>query len=112
MIKGIPAAPGIAIGPIYRCSMKKSKLKKSFKALPMNRSAFMPPSNAPGQLITLHKQMLQAASTSEAAIFEVHLEILDDPDLLDAVLARINKQQSAARAWQATIDARAQAMAS
>ncbi len=41
----------------------------------------------------------------------MHLEILEDPDLLDAVLVRINQQQSAAHAWQATIDARAKVMA-
>ncbi len=41
----------------------------------------------------LRKQMLARGAASEADIFDVHLEILDDPDLLDAVLAKINSQQ-------------------
>jgi phosphocarrier protein FPr len=47
--------------------------------------------------------MLKSTSANEAAIFEVYLEILDDPDLLDAVPARIDKQQSAAQAWRAMV---------
>lgn len=56
--------------------------------------------------------MQQQKASSEAAIFDVHLEILDDPELLDAVLARIRQQQSAALAWQTAIEARAETIAS
>ena len=55
--------------------------------------------------------MVQSAGAGEAAIFEAHQEILDDPDLLEGVLERIGRQQSAARAWQATIDSRAKTLA-
>ena len=112
MIKGIPAAPGIAIGPIYRLQHEEIEIEEEFQGVADEQSRLHAAiERARIQLATLHKQMLQSASTSEAAIFEAHLEILDDPDLLDAVLARINKQQSAARAWQGAIDVRAQAMA-
>ncbi len=112
MIKGIPAAPGIAIGPIYRLQHEEIEIEEEFQGVADEQKRLHAAiERARIQLATLHKQMLQAASTSEAAIFEAHLEILDDPDLLDAVLARINKQQSAARAWQGAIDVRAQAMA-
>lgn len=112
MIKGIPAAPGIAIGPIYRLQHEEIVIEEDFQGVTTEQNRLHAAiERARIQLATLHKQMLQTASTSEAAIFEAHLEILDDPDLLDAVLARINKQQCAARAWQAAIDVRAQAMA-
>ena len=112
MIKGIPAAPGIAIGPIYRLQHEEIEIEEEFQGVTDEQNRLHAAiERARIQLATLHKQMLQSASTSEAAIFEAHLEILDDPDLLDAVLARINKQQSAARAWQGAIDVRAQAMA-
>ena len=55
--------------------------------------------------------MLAQKASSEAAIFDVHLELLDDVELLDAVLEKINQQQSAALAWQSTIDARAEIVA-
>lgn len=112
MLKGIPAAPGIAIGPIYRLQHEEIKIEEAFQGVSAEQERLHKASErARAQLTTLHKQMLQSASASEAAIFEAHLEILDDPDLLDAVLERINKGQSAARAWRAAIDARAQAMA-
>jgi len=66
---------------------------------------------ARAQLTILHNQLLSSNAASEAAIFDVHLELLDDAELLDAVLLKISKQQSAGRAWQTTIEARAQTIA-
>ena len=112
VIKGIPAAPGIAIGPIYHLQHEEITIDETFRGASVEEEALQKAlDRARGQLVTLHKQMVQSTSASEAAIFEVHQEILEDPDLLDAVLERIHKQQNAARAWQVTIDARAKAMA-
>jgi multiphosphoryl transfer protein len=112
MIKGIPAAPGIAIGPIYRLQHEEIDIEEDFQGITEEQARLNTAiERARIQLATLHQKMLQSASTSEAAIFEAHLEILDDPELLDAVLARIEKEQSAARAWQGAIDVRAKAMA-
>lgn len=112
MLKGIPAAPGIAIGPIYLLQHEEIEIEETFQGATAEQERLQKAiERARAQLIALHKKMLKSTSASEAAIFEVHLEILDDPDLLDTVLDRINKQQSAAQAWRATIDARAQAMA-
>ncbi|MDX1414648.1 MAG: phosphoenolpyruvate--protein phosphotransferase [Candidatus Promineifilaceae bacterium] len=112
MLRGIPAAPGIAIGPIYRLQHEEIEIDETFQSVSAEQDRLQKAiEKARGQLIVLHKQMMKSAAASEAAIFEVHQEILEDPDLLDAVLAKIEKQQSAAHAWQSTIDARAQAMA-
>mgnify|MGYP002713038634 CR=1 FL=1 len=112
MLKGIPAAPGIAIGPIYRLQHEEIEIEEDFQGVSDEQIRLKAAiERARIQLATLHQKMLQTASTSEAAIFEAHLEILDDPELLDGVLTRIEKQQSAARAWQGAIDVRAQAMA-
>lgn len=106
------AAPGIAIGPIYLLQHEEIEIEEAFQGATAEQERLQKAiERARGQLIALHKKMLKSTSASEAAIFEVHLKILDDPDLLDAVLARIDKQQSAAQAWRATIDARAQVMA-
>ena len=112
MIKGIAAAPGIAIGPIHRLQHEEIKIEETFQGVSAEENRLNKAiERARAQLNSLHKQMMQTAGASEAAIFEAHLEIIDDPDLLEAVLEKINKQQSAALAWQTTIDARAQAMA-
>jgi phosphocarrier protein FPr len=112
MLKGIPAAPGIAIGPIYLLQHEEIEIEETFQGVSAEEGRLQKAiERARGQLIVLTKQMMKSAAASEAAIFEVHQEILEDPDLLDAVLARIEKKQSAAQAWQTTIDARANAMA-
>jgi phosphocarrier protein FPr len=112
-LKGIPAAPGIAIGPIYQLKRSEIVVAEENCDNPVTEQARLKDAveKARGQLVLLHKQLLSSNAASEAGIFEVHLELLDDADLLDTVLAKIEKQQSAGRAWQTTIEGRAQAIA-
>lgn len=112
VLRGIAGAPGIAIGPIFQLRQETLELVDTLGTVPEEEArlgaALM---QAREQLATLHKQMLQGAAAKEAAIFEVHMEILEDGDLLDAVLAAIRQGSSAARAWQSTIESRAKAVA-
>ena len=112
-VKGIPAAPGIAIGPVFQWKRAEILVEETFVGASEEQNRLQQAiEHARGQLSTLRTQMLSQTTDSEAAIFDVHLEILDDPDLLDAVLVKIEENMNAAQAWQATIDARAQQMAS
>ena len=63
------------------------------------------------ELTELHQQMTAKKLGNEAAIFEAHKELLDDPELMEAVQARVTKGQSSLKAWKATVDERAQAIA-
>ena len=111
-IKGIAAAPGIAIGPVYQFKQSELEIEETFTGSSEEQTRLQEAiERARGQLATLRKQMLARAAAAEADIFDVHLEILDDPDLLDAVLDKINAKQTAAQAWQAIIDARAKMVA-
>ena len=111
-IRGIPAAPGIAIGPVFQFKKKELDIEETFASSSEEETRLQEAiEHARGQLAALRQQMLARKATEEAAIFDVHLEILDDPDLLDSVLVRINQRQGAAQAWQATIDARAKLVA-
>ncbi len=111
-IKGIPAAPGIAIGPVYQLTQSELEIEETFASCSEEQTRLQEAiERARGQLTALRKQMLTRVAAAEADIFDVHLEILDDPDLLDGVLAKINAEQSAAQAWQTTIDARAKLVA-
>ncbi len=65
---------------------------------------------ARAQLVTLRERLQQTAE-SEAAIFEVHHEILADPDLLELVHAKIAEQLGAAAAWLFAINERAAELA-
>jgi len=112
LTRGIPAAPGFGIGPIFRLERAKLTVDETFTSANQERALLQQAlEGAKGQLRQLHAQLLGQAVASEAAIFEVHLEILEDPDLLDAVYANIDKQKNAAHAWQTAIETRAKAMA-
>ncbi|MBE2202219.1 MAG: phosphoenolpyruvate--protein phosphotransferase [Anaerolinea sp.] len=112
LIRGIAAAPGIAIGPIFQLRHAEVTFTETFGGASAEETRLQTAiEQARGQLAALHQQMLTRSATNEAAIFDVHLEILDDPDLLDTVLGKISQQQPAAQAWQSTIEARAKLIA-
>ncbi len=112
LIRGIPAAPGIGIGPVYRLERAKLVVAEAFAGISQERALLQQAFEAARQqLAKLRVQMFNQAAASEAAIFDVHLEILEDPELLEAVYAKIEQQYNAAQAWQAAIEARAAVMA-
>ncbi|MBI5567948.1 MAG: HPr family phosphocarrier protein, partial [Chloroflexi bacterium] len=109
LIKGIPAAPGIGIGPTYLLQHAVLTVDETFTNAANERARLNDAlEQAKVQLTALHDQM-KVTAASEAAIFDAHLEILDDPDLLDSVQQRIDQQASVSRAWQASIEERAKA---
>lgn len=112
LIRGIAAAPGIAIGPIFQLKHAEVTITETFSGASAEETRLLEAiEQARGQLTTVRQQMLTRTAASEAAIFDVHLEILDDPDLLDTVLGHIAQQRPAAQAWQTAIEARAALMA-
>lgn len=114
-IQGIAAAPGIVYGPVHHLQTAQLTIEETFAGSSEEQNRLQTAiEQARGQLQALKQQMLVSLgdhSAAEAAIFDVHLEILDDPDLLESVMAKIKQQQPAAQAWQTTIDARAKAVA-
>jgi len=113
MIKGIPAAPGLAIGPLFQLKRSELTIVEEESGSPSEEQARLQGAieKARIQLMLLHNQMQSGSAQNEAAIFEVHLELLDDAELLDAILEKIQKGSSAAQAWQSTIETRAQTIA-
>ncbi len=107
-LAGIPASPGIAIGPVVHYRLQPvevverqvddpqaewQRLQKAIRA-------------AREEIQTLHRQAAAQIGDYEAAIFEAHLLFLDDPALLDAAQERLFEQQvNAEAAWQAEVEA-------
>jgi phosphocarrier protein FPr len=112
-VRGIPAAPGIAIGPVFQLRYSEIVLVEEEAGDPLKEETRLREAieKARLQLERLHAQLMSGTAASEAAIFDVHLELIDDAELLEAVLGKIHKQQSAPRAWQSVIESRAQAIA-
>ena len=112
LLRGIPAAPGIAIGPVFHFTRSEISVTETFSTASAEETRLQEAiEQARGQLITLRQQMRLHQAANEAAIFDVHLEILDDPELFEDVLGKINQQQPAAQAWQTSIETRANLMA-
>ncbi len=112
VLHGIAGAPGIAIGPAFQLRQDALEVTDALGTAPEEEARLAAALvQARKQLASLHERMLQGAAAKEAAIVEVHLELLEDSDLLDAVLVGIRQGAGAARAWQSTIESRAQAVA-
>ncbi len=113
LVKGISAAPGVAIGPIFQLKRSEIVIVEEDGGDPLKEEKRLREAieKARAQLVLLHTQLLSSNAASEAAIFDVHLELIDDPEILEAVLGKIQKRQSAPRAWQSVIEARAEVIA-
>ncbi len=112
VIKGIGAAPGIAVGPVFHFQHIELDLDAPETLAREGQIGLAEAlATARAQLLALHQQMTEKKLGAEAAIFEAHSELLDDPELVDAVQLRLESGASLVKAWKATIDERAEAIA-
>ena len=103
---GIPASPGVAIGPVaqYRPRLPEVTVREIQDAGAEWARLATAVQSARQEIQQLHKQAVLQVGAGEAAIFEAHLLFLDDPDVLDASRARIDQEKiNAEAAWQQTI---------
>lgn len=108
-IQGIPAAPGIAIGPLYRFQRAQIEIQETTSTDPAREKKQLQTAiqTIQAELKQLHAQLLRRAGAGEAAIFEAHQAILEDEDLIEGVLGQIEAGRSAAQAWQERVEATA-----
>jgi len=108
VIRGVPGAPGIAIGPLFQFRESEIVVKDKAADPAQERedllSAFR---TAQADLEDLHRDMIRRVGESEAEIFGAHLEMLDDPELVKAALNKIDQGQAAAAAWKEVTEASA-----
>jgi phosphocarrier protein FPr len=107
VIKGVGAAPGIAVGPIFHYQHVELDIEKVEPVLGMEEALKC----AKEQLTELHRKMTEKKLGAEAAIFEAHRELLDDPELLQIVDAHVKAGKSSLKAWKSAIDEQAAAIA-
>ncbi|MFM8321843.1 MAG: phosphoenolpyruvate--protein phosphotransferase [Chloroflexota bacterium] len=102
-----PVAEGIAFGPFYRYQPPlppipdgpAQDVDAEWRRL---QAAIHGVEQALGQR---RRQLLSVSGEAEAAIFDAHRLILEDPDLLAQVRRRITEsRQNAAQAWNAALD--------
>lgn len=108
--RGIPASPGVAIGPVvqYRPRLPEVQTWQIENSAAENRRLETAVQSASQEIKILHTQAIAQVGANEAAIFEAHLLFLADPDLIEAAKAHIRKQQiNAEAAWQQAFHAAA-----
>ncbi|MDR2141709.1 MAG: phosphoenolpyruvate--protein phosphotransferase [Deltaproteobacteria bacterium] len=110
---GVPASPGLAVGPIFQLRALDIQLVQDGQGPEIERPALEAALEAArAKLTELEKTTRLTADPGKAAIFAAHQELLADPDLLEAAWAAIGQGRSAAYAWRESYAAQAQTLAS
>ena len=102
-LKGIPASPGVAIGPaaLYRPRPPEVVARAIDDAAGEWRRLRAAVDTARDEIDALHRRAVAQVGADEAAIFEAHLLFLQDPLLVEATRDRIYSEKiNAEAAWQ------------
>jgi len=80
-LQGVGAAPGIAIGPIFQFQRMEVAIDEASDSLVISWERLQDAlARAREQLNSLNHQMIDKGLKAEAAIFDAHLELLDDTE--------------------------------
>jgi phosphoenolpyruvate-protein phosphotransferase (PTS system enzyme I) len=104
VLRGIPAAPGIAIGPARIRDTGSGGVRQPCDDRPGTEQLESAIRRARAQLQSLVERITAAAGPEEAAIFRAHLLMLDDPLLLNSVQAGIRGGHDAGSAVESAIE--------
>jgi phosphocarrier protein FPr len=111
-IAGIPASPGIAIGPLQQFRRGKIVVAATAKDPTHERTRLQQAIEAARvELDALYHEVKDRAGADKAQIFKAHEEFLDDPDLVEDALGRIDAGHSAGWAWREAFEHRADTVA-
>ncbi|MGD8552257.1 MAG: phosphoenolpyruvate--protein phosphotransferase, partial [Anaerolineales bacterium] len=99
-LKGIPASPGIAIGPVYQLVQHDLEVKRHQVEDPQAEIDRLERAlkEAKAQIKELQEKAEQEATTEEAAIFEAHAMFLEDPAIVDTAHQLIQDEKVNAEA--------------
>ena len=105
--KPIPTAPGVGVGPAWSPRLAPIDLTGIEAGEPTVEWSGLTASIAAVRrsVSQVRARAVREVGEAEAAIFDAHLLLLDDADLLDDVRRRVDGGQSAAAAWSAATDA-------
>ena len=99
-IAGVRAAPGLAIGPAFRLSQPPIQLAPVSGDPGEERAAL---DRALAAVRTELVRQAAAAGAAERDILCAHLELLDDPELVEPARTAVAAGQGAGAAWRATL---------
>lgn len=111
--KGVSSSPGLALGRVFQLRRHEYEIP-SEGGTPSQERQLLDRiiGQAQGELQHLQETLSSEASPEKAAIFAAHLELLNDPDLVDKAHSKILKGATAAQAWKESYTAQAERLAS
>ena len=86
-LQGVGASPGLAYGPVFLFQQEDLSFQSSLVTDPQAEWARMETAlqTAATQLKAIYEKALQETGEAQAAIFEAHQQMLDDPELIDGI---------------------------
>ena len=102
-LRGVPASPGIAIGPARHLRQREFVVEDGPSGTPAEERARLDAARAAAkhELAGLQARVTSRAGANEADIFSAHALLVDDAAITEPALRRIEEGASAAQAWQA-----------
>lgn len=98
---GIPASPGLSVGKIFQISNEEILVEDVKSEPKKEKDTFEKALNqAKVDLDDLRTSLIAEGNPGRAAIFNAHLELIDDPDLIEETISLIQQKKSAAFAWK------------
>ncbi|SAL14243.1 phosphoenolpyruvate--protein phosphotransferase [Caballeronia peredens] len=102
---GVSASPGLAVGKIVQFRQEVIDVPEAGESPQRERARLEGAQHEARQQIEALKAKL--TDPSKAQILDAHLELLEDPDLIDATIAGISTDKSAGFAWRAAFESQA-----
>ena len=106
---GIPASNGLAFGPVHVIKPKIYQYERMGLSVKAEKEKLDIALHAVKN--NIHQVIAKSEATEIKQIFQAHLEMLDDPDLINGVYQKINLNLSAPAAWHEHIEAAAKEQA-
>ena len=106
-LRGVTAAPGVAIGKAVRLIRRRIEVPVDGRGSPVEHGALADALEA----VRLRLQAVADGDATRGAIAGAHLAFLDDPELLAAAQREINQGRSAGHAWRTAVGGFVEALA-
>ncbi|MGR2824733.1 phosphoenolpyruvate--protein phosphotransferase [Acinetobacter sp. 1124_18A] len=106
---GIPASSGLAFGPVHVIKPKVYQYERMGLSVKAEKEKLDIALHAVKN--NIHQVIAKSEAKEIKQIFQAHLEMLDDPDLINGVYQKINLNLSAPAAWHEHIEAAAKEQA-
>jgi phosphoenolpyruvate-protein phosphotransferase len=105
-LRGVPASPGIAIGPARRLRPREPLVQDDPAGTPAEERARLDAARAAAreELEEVRATVAARGGAAAADIFSAHALLLDDAAITEPALRRIEEGTGAARAWQAAAE--------